>query len=821
MILLVHLFSVNRFYEGVSQTDWSWTPLVQDFDNDGIRDMIVTNGFPKDVTDHDFILTGGIPLLWNPPLKCWIKYPRLNWPTMHLEIPMAAFLADVTANWGLTTPSFSNGAAYADLDNDGDMDMVVNNINDDAFLYKNTLARKGDTTNHFLQIKCIGSKQNINGIGAWIDIYYDKGKHQVYENTPYRGYLSTGQNIAHFGLGKTIIVDSVVVKWPEGKKQTIMNVHTDQMLTINSADAVEPYWWQPEKLNQQPLFKQVTKSAGFNFTHYDQDFIDFNIQSTLPHKLSEYRPALAAADVDGNGFDDIVIGGNSFSKPRQFLQQPGGKFIQKELSGNNGTKELNSIDEGVLLFDANGDQSPDLYVASGGYSYERDGANYQDRLYINNGKGEFTIDESALPLNHTSKLCVKAMDFNKDGKLDLFVSGRVDPQKYPKPVSSFIFRNDSEGGKVKFTDVTKEVAPDLINIGLVCDALFTDFDNDEQVDLIITGEWMPVTFLKNENGKFKNVTQNSGVGNKAGWWNSIVSGDFRHTGKTDYILGNVGLNTLYQVSEEYPVFITAKDFDKTGGYVPITSLFLPGMTGELQEFPAEGRDDIFERIPSLRKRYSTYHPFAAATMKEIFPESITKDAQRLKATMLQSCFLRNEGNGKFTMIPLPKEAQVSVVNGMVADDFDGDGNLDVLLNGNDFGTEVSIGRFDALNGLLLKGNGQGEFIPLSILQSGIYIPGNGKALIKLLSGKGSYLVAASQYKDALKIFELNRSVNTLRVNSSDQYALIKYKNGTTEKKEFYYGNSFLSQSARFMELTENMTSVTIMTNKGESRSVRL
>ena len=814
------VFSETGFMSGVAQTDWSWTPLVQDFNNDGYRDMIVTNGFPKDVTDHDFIMYRRKTIIGESPLKMLDKIPEVKLANFAFKNADGISFNDVTAGWGLSAPSFSNGAVYADLDNDGDMDMVINNIDDEAFLYRNTLRKKGDTLAHFLQVKCIGGKQNINGIGAWIDIYYDGSKHQAFENTPYRGYLSTDQCIAHFGLGNASVVDSVVVRWPEGKRQLITKVAADQVLKVNSTDAKENYTWNLQKTSTSSLFKEVTASTGINYTYNDRDFIDFNVQATLPHKLSEYRPALAAADVDGNGFDDIVIGGNAFSLPKLFLQQAGGKFIQRELLNVKAITEKNSGDEGLLLFDANGDGSMDMYIVSGGNSYERNSPNYQDMLYINDGKGNFTKHETALPTNYTSKQCVKAMDFNGDGKLDLFVSGRLDPWKYPKPVSSFIFRNDSENGKVKFTDVTAEVAPELKNIGMVCDALFTDFDNDGQSDLILTGEWMPVTFFKNEKGLFKNVSKGSGVNDKAGWWNSIVAGDFRHTGKTDYILGNVGLNTLYQASEEHPVFVTAKDFDHTGGYVPVTSLFLPDTKGQLREFPAEGRDDIIERIPSLRKRYSTYNPFAVAAMSDIFPAELMKDAQRLKATMLQSCYLRNEGNGKFTMIPLPKQAQVSVVNGMVADDFDGDGNLDLLINGNDFGTAVSIGRMDALNGLLLKGDGKGNFLPLSILRSGIYIPGNGKALVKLISGKGNYLVAASQFRGPLKVFELRRKIKIVPVGATDMYAIIGYKNGASEKKEFYYGSSFLSQSVRFMEVNELMNSITIYNAKGEKRVVQ-
>jgi hypothetical protein len=812
-------FSEIGFMSGISQTDWSWTPLVTDFDNDGYRDMIITNGFPKDVTDHDFIMYKH-DSKYEPPLQLMEKIPQIKLANYGFKNTDGVFFKDVTATWGLTTPSFSNAAAYADFDNDGDMDMVINNTDDQPFLYENTVHTKGDTTSHYLQVKCIGPRENIDGIGAWIDIYYDGNKHQAYENTPYRGYLSTNQNIAHFGLGKTTVVDSVVIKWMGNKKQTLTKVNADQLLKVNSNDAKDTFSWKPAMLTQQPLFKEVTRSLGINYTSNDIDFIDFNIQATLPHKLSEYFPALAVGDIDGNGLDDMIAGGNNAGPATMFLQQANGKFIQKPLLDSGKPISQYSKDEGLLLFDANGDGKTDLYIASGGFRFEHDNENYQDRLYINDGNGNFSLaDAQALPQNRTSKLCVRSMDFNHDGKPDLFVSGRVDPQYYPKPVSSFIFRNDSENGKVKFTDVTDEVAPGLKNIGMVCDALFTDFDNDNQTDLILTGEWMPVTFFKNDKGKFTNVTQNSGVANQPGWWNSIVAGDFRHTGRTDYILGNVGLNTLYQASEAHPVFVTAKDFDHTGGYVPITSLFLEDTKGQLQEFPAEGRDDILERIPSLRKRYDTYKPFATATIADILTAPMMKDAQRLKATTLQSCYLRNDGNGKFTLMPLPKEAQVSVLNGMVADDFDGDGNLDVVINGNDYGTEVSIGRFDALNGLLLKGDGKGNFSPLSILQSGIYIPGNGKALVKLLSANGNYLIAASQHKEALKVFALQRKIKTVKVNADDQFALIKYKNGTTEKKEFYYGSSFLSQSANFIEVNENVSSITITSNKGQTRSI--
>ena len=393
------------------------------------------------------------------------------------------------------------------------------------------------------------------------------------------------------------------------------------------------------------------------------------------------------------------------------------------------------------------------------------------------------------------------------------------PAKYPMPVSSFIFRNDSENGHVKFTDVTDEVAPGLKNIGMICDALFTDFDDDGQTDLIVVGEWMPVTFFKNVNGKFRNVNSASGISNKTGWWNSIAAGDFRHTGRTDYIVGNAGLNTFYKASDQYPIYITAKEFDKNGSFIAIPSLFLPDVHGVKKEFPAQGRDDIAKQMPSIKKRFATYKPFALATMDEVLTPEQRKGALRYQANILQSCYLRNDGNGKFTLIPLPKEAQTSTINGMVVDDFDGDGNLDVLMNGNDYGTEVSTGRYDAFNGLLLKGDGSGGFIPLSILQSGIYISGNGKALVKLQSSSGNYLVAASQNRGALKLYELRIKPNLVKLNADDISAIINFKNGKIQKEEFYDGSSFLSQSGKFLAIGKDVVTAEIRNNKGVKRKI--
>lgn len=818
-------FSEISFMAGISQTDWSWGPLVTDFDNDGYRDLIITTGYPRDVTDHDFMNFRAQSYFVSSNKEILDQIPIVKIPNFAFRNNGNLQFDDVTKSWGLGEPAFSNGGAYADLDNDGDMDLIINNINDKAMIYKNTLREKDKNNSHYLNIKFGGGALNRDGIGAWADVYYDHGKHQVYENTPFRGYLSTIQNIAHFGLGKITVLDSVVIRWQNGKKQTLQHIKADQVLKVDIANAAEPFSFKLPEIDKQSLFREITKATGINYTHSEVDAIDFNIQNLLPHKLSEYTPALAVGDIDGNGLDDIVIGGSTAYPAQVFLQQRDGKFIKRSLlppaivdrTNNTG----NVKDEGILLFDADGDGHPDLYIASGGYIDKPGSAVYRDRIYLNDGKGNFKEVPDALPQNFTSKLCVRAADFNKDGMLDLFVSGRVEPWSYPKPVSSFILRNDSKPGQLKFTDVTGTVAPALKNIGLVCDALFTDFDNDGWPDLILAGEWMPVTFLKNEHGVFKNITAGTGIAGKTGWWNSIAAGDFDHDGYTDYIIGNNGTNTFFTASNKYPVYITAKNFDNNASFDAVPSVFLKDENGELKEFPVHTRDDIIKQMLSMRARFQNYRSYATATMDSVITPAMRKGAIRLSANTLQSVYLHNNGKGKFTMIPLPVQCQLSQLNGMVVDDFDGDGNLDVAMSGNDYGTEITSGRNDGFNGLLLKGDGRGGFKPLSILQSGIYIPGDGKALVKLMGAGGNYLLAASQNRGAFKILELKRPVRTIELKPVDAFADIKYKDGRTEKREFYYGESFLSQSGRFINIDGSITSISITDIYGHTRAISL
>ena len=815
------IFSDISFLSGIAETDWSWTPLVTDFDNDGYRDVIITNGFPKDITDHDFINFRRQSYTIASKSFTLSQIPEVKIPNYAFHNNGDLTFSNVTNQWGLNQPSFSNGAVYVDLDNDGDLDLVINNINDEALVYENTSVNDEKNSNHYLNVRLKGDALNRNGLGAWVEIYY-QGKQQVYEQSPYRGYLSTMPMDVHFGLGAVSVIDSVVIKWPDGKKQLLKNVSANQMITVDIKNANTFYNWIRPKLAANTLFENITDSSAVHYVHQETDIVDFDKERLLPHKLSQYGPGLVAGDVDGNGLDDIYIGGSGDFPGRLFLQQANGKFIMKSIASTARKKGSGSYDMGLLLFDADKDGDLDLYCANGSNEFPANTKSYEDRLFVNDGKGNFTLDSTALPVNYTSKSCVKAADFDKDGDLDLFVGGRCLPGSYPLPVSSFIYRNDSKNGKIKFTDVTAQVAKGLQNIGMVCDAIWTDFDNDGWTDLIVVGEWMPISFFKNNHGTFENVTAQTGIGTQTGWWNSIVAGDFDNDGDIDYIVGNLGENSFFRASNQYPVSIYAKDFDNNGSIDGIITVYLKDQKGVKKEYPAASRDDIMNQLPSLKKKFLTYKEFAKAGINQLFTKAEMNGALVLHANNFKSCYLENMGNGKFELHPLPAMAQLAPLNGMVADDFNNDGNLDVAIAGNDYSNEVTDGRYDAMNGLVLLGDGKGNFTPQTQLQSGFSITGDARALIKLRGKNNDYLLAASQNRGPLEIFRRkNEGQKIIPVQPLDVSALVTYKNGKKQKYEFEYGASFLSGSARFLNVSDKVISVEIKNSSGLVRKINL
>lgn len=807
------VFSEIGFLSGLYQTDWSWCPLVADFDNDGFRDMIITNGLPRDVTDLDYIAydngQGGGQA--NLSLAMAQTLPVVNIPDYAFKNKNGILFENITTDWGLNKSAFSNGGAYADLDNDGDLDFVVNNINGEAFIYENALnSRTGSF--HTARIKLVGKDANKNAIGASIHIYY-AGKQQYYEHYPSRGYLSTVDDRAHFGLGAASQIDSIKVKWPDGKQQVLSNVKTNELVTITYANPVE---LSTNSAKNETIFTSAGNQYNIHYKPVERDFVDYTIQATLPHKLSQYGPGIAVGDIDNNGFDDFYLGGSSGNPGVFHMQGKDGTF---DLDTARMVRKPNELEEemGVLFFDADNDGDLDLYAVSGSYEVPPDHAVTQDRLFINDGGGYFQLAVGALPVELTNGSCVRAADFDKDGDLDLFVGGRVVSGAYPSNPKNYILKNN----RGKFSDVTSQLCPQLTTMGMVTDALWSDFDKDGRLDLVIAGEWMPVTFLKNTTTAFVS-NKTSGIENYLGWWNSLSSGDFDNDGDIDYVAGNLGLNSNYKASFKEPMTVMAKDLDNNSSLDLMLFCYMKAEDGSMKPFPMHTRDDLSSQLVSIRKKYPTYKAYGAATMADLWKPEEIQGAIKKTANFLESSFIENKGNGQFKMTPLPVEAQAAPLYGMLSEDFDGDGNLDLLIVGNDYGMEPYSGRHDALNGLYLKGNGKGNFSSISISASGFFVGGDGKGLAKVHTAANEDIFVATQNQDSLQVYRKENKLvpaKWVKLKADDFSADITYKSGKKQRVEFYYGSTYLSQSSRVFPISKDMVKVTVTNFKGNKRDL--
>lgn len=814
------VFNDVGFMAGMYQTDWSWTPLLADFDNDGFRDLIITNGLPRDVTDLDYVSfdnrQGGGAV--NTSLKMVDALPVVKIPNYAFKNTGGFMFENTTNAWGLTQPSFSNGAAYADLDNDGDLDLVINNVNERAFIYENTLNSSGQKPKqHYLSAVLTGTAKNPRGIGATITLYYDAKKQLYYEHQPCRGYLSTVDSKAHFGLGSSTSIDSLRVKWPDGKSQLLTNIKADQVIKISYKDAIE---FERDHKGSSPLFTDASNTYNIKFKHQEKDAVDYNIQPTLPHKLSQYGPGIAVGDIDNNGFEDFYIGGSAGNKGVFFMQDKNAHFsidstrINREI-------DIPMEEMGVLLFDADNDKDLDLYVVSGSYEFSPKHPGNQDRLYINNGKGEFTWDPSALPAETSNGSCVRAADFDKDGDLDLFVGGRSVSGSYPLSPRSFLLKNENG----KFTDVTQQYCPGLVNPGMITDALWSDFNNDGKLDLVLTGEWMPVSFFKNMGNSFKEVNQSSGINQHVGWWNSLTAGDFDNDGDIDYVVGNLGLNSQFKASPAEPMIIYAKDLNNNGKLDPMIFCYIKAEDGTRKPFPMHTRDDLISQLISIRKQYPTYKSFGKASLAELWSAADRENAITMRANDLNTSYIENKGNGSFTIRPLPLEAQVAPVYGMTNRDVDGDGNLDLLLVGNDYGMEPGGGRHDAFMGLYLKGDGKGEFNSVPLAQSGFFVNGDAKALTTVHTADDQDILVATQNQDSLKVYAnrqgLGNTTKWFSLQPEDFCADIILKDNRKKHVEFYYGSTYLSQSSRRIPISNDIIKLVITDFKGTKREVAI
>ncbi len=739
-------FSEISRLAGIAYTDWSWSALFADLDNDGYKDIFITSGYPKAVNDFDYTTAVSAAYRAGDSVRALQRLRELG----GYNVPSYAFrnngdltFTDQSKAWGFDQPGFSYGAAYADLNNDGRLDLVTNNIDAPASIYENVQA---DTaTHHYLQLILRGQPPNIRGIGASVIAQVGAMKQYLYQS-PYRGYMSTVDDRLHFGLGAATRVDTLTVRWPDGRSQVLTDVSVNRVLTMDQRDAhhalsspaapVSPHHTPFQALDP----RQATPYRSPPITSPD-----YIVQPLLPHDIVRQRPVIAVGDVNGDGLDDVFIGGSPGAPARLFVQRGDGSFA--ESSQPYPWTDQRYEDWGAQFFDANGDGRLDLYVASGGYQLAPVSALLQDRLYINQGNGRFIRDSAALPPMLTSTAAIAVGDFNGDGRPDLFVGGRVAPRNYPYPARSYLLRND--GGR--FTDVTEEVCPELARPnGMITDAVWVDFDGDGRLDLVTAGEWMPLQFFKNDGKHLRNVTASMGLPPLRGWWYSLAVGDFNHDGRIDLVAGNLGLNHAYTASRSSPFGVYAGAFTDNR----TTDVVLTKIIGG-REYPVAGLPVLSSAIYTVGVKFPTYASYSTATVQQVFSESQLQGALHLQADTFASVYLQNEGGGHFTVTALPNLAQISPVRGIIALDLDGDGNLDLVVAGNLYDEEPNTPRADAGNGLWLRGDGHGHFTPVPAAQSGFLAPLDvtGLALVKTPAGTA---VLVANNGDSLQAFRIPR-----------------------------------------------------------------
>jgi hypothetical protein len=739
-----HVFSEIGLYAGIYATEWSWAALLADYDNDGYRDLFVSNGYPRDVTDLDYAVSGMSRGKGLSNEETMMMIPVRSMSNYIFKNNGDLTFSNKTTDWGMDKPSFANGAAYVDLDNDGDLDIVTSNYNEPAMVYENSINSPGkQLTNHYLRLKLRVESSKALGFKAYL---YAGEQVKFADHSNFCGYRSTVDPVIHFGLGDIQTVDSILMIWPDGMKQIMENIKVDQTLEIEYEPAgkmIYPALPGPGISNH--LFKNVTEEYGVEYYHTESIFDDYQLQETLPHQFSQEAPPLATGDVNGDGLVDLFVGGSMGASGIIFLQHEDGfdaRFFDDE------NKDFEDTD--ALLLDLDGDGDLDLYLVSGSQESGMNPANYQDRLYVNDGFGNFKLEQSALPEMPVSGSCVKAADYDADGDLDLFVGGKLIPGQYPKKAQSFMLRNDSGNGVVVFTDVSGALCPDLETFGLVTDAVWTDFDNDRHVDLVVVGEWMPITFLKNGHRKFINISGQTGIESKVGWWRSIEAGDFDGDGDIDFVAGNEGLNSWFKASEDEPITAYHSDFDNDGRYDVILTQFLLSKDGSGKAFPVHFKSDLGKQLDMMNKKFTTYADYSNATIEDMFtPEELEK-TPKAQAIWMANSFIKNLGNGKFAIAPLPTRAQLAPINDMIVRDLNDDGNPDIIAVGNNKSNSVFWGPMDAMNGLVMPGDGQGNFKCLEYPKTGFFVPGDTRSLAQLTLPDGKELFIVSQNRDSLK-----------------------------------------------------------------------
>jgi hypothetical protein len=733
---------------GVEATDWSWSALITDFDNDGHKDLFVANGLAQDIHDQDYLnFISDEEIKKMIVKKNGVDYKKLVELVPVNRISNCVFAGDsnlgfkdVANSWGLDTPSHSSGSAYGDLDNDGDLDLIVNNINMPPFVYKNK-STELLKENNYLKVKLIGEKNNINAVGAKVTIKSDE---QIFylEQSPIRGFQSTVDNIVHFGLGEISSIDSLIVDWYYGKRSVLTNISVNQTVVISESEAQKPEH-KEEQNNNKSIFKNVSEIIDLDYLHVENTYVDFDRDRLLYHMRSTEGPKLDIGDVNNDGLMDFYIGGAKNSAGKLFLNIGQNKY--KSSNADLFEKDKQSEDSQVVFFDADNDGDLDLYVSSGGVEYSSSSYALFDRLYINDGFGEYARSSQLLPTsNPESTSVVIPNDFDKDGDIDLFVGIRLKPGSIGVPQNGYILENN---GKGEYKDVTLELAPEMIELGMITDAKWADFDNDDDYDLIIVGEWMGIKLFENDNSNFTEISKDVGLKNTSGWWNRIVSSDIDNDGDIDFIVGNHGLNSRFKASVEAPISCYVNDFDNNGSIEQIVCNYNEG-----KSYPLVLRHDLIKQLPHLKKKYVYYTNYKGQAIEDIFTSEELKNSIVHEVTMLESILLINNGDASFKIKPLPKESQFAPIYAISASDFDKDGVIDLVLGGNLYNVKPEIGSYDASYGQFLKGTGNGDFTVYSMGESGLFLDGEIRDF-KIFSHKQNDLLLVSKNNSTVDFYQ--------------------------------------------------------------------
>lgn len=727
-------FSDVAELSGISNTDWSWSPLLADFDNDGWQDLFVSNGMRKEVRNNDFAKK----LVGIPMNEMEVQWENLSQRMPVEPIPNFCYqnngdltFSDRSNEWGLAKAGFSTGAAVADLDLDGDLDLVLNNIDEPASIFENQSSHKRS-----LRIKAVGPPANAFGLNLKAKLVTSAGI-QSRELTLTRGFKSSSEPILHFGLAPDEEIQSLSLIWPDGKEQELSEINENQLFLAQYKEAFgrsEPHPAIPQ------AFFPFTHFSGLDFTHEEKWYNDFEKEVLIPHQYSQNGPMLAKGDLNGDNLEDLFVGGAAGQAAGIYLQSAGGKF--KRIAQPALVQDSTHEDMGAVFTDTDLDGDLDLLIASGSNEKPKADLWYQHRLYLNDGQGQFTKDETRLPELAFSGSRVRVADMDGDGDEDVFIGGRLIPGEYPRPASSVLLRNDDG----KYVNITQELAPELTELGLVTDAVWVDIDQDKDLDLLVCGEWMSIEWFEQKEGKFVRSTKGTGLEQKVGWWYSLQIADVDEDGDQDLIAGNLGLNSKYQASDAEPFEVYSDDMDENG-----TLDIVLGYNADGKTFPVRGRQCSSEQVPKILENFPNYETFGNATLIDVYGDALNKSLH-YSANWMASSLILNNGNGTFSYQALPNSAQLSTANTLITQDFTGDGHLDILVAGNLFTAEVETARHDASVGAFLKGDGTGNFSALSLAESGFFAQGDVKDMAVLKDDSGKRIIVITRNGGPLKVF---------------------------------------------------------------------